>query len=666
MAIDRMKHATLLAPKRLTGQLLDSLQEQGVIHVEETAEELPESEGFAKPAKSTDEADQHVNKLEEILRIFDDFEVKESSLAKMVVHLPTRVDQAERGRVLENFDYRPLYEECTEAAREHQKHQDAIGRLEEEIENLEFFQDLPFSPEDVRSLKTVKCWVGTMPATHFQHFENDEEMAEVVSVQKVRARKRGIDMVAVALPEDADEAGRILRREQFAERTLPEIDESIASRLEKLQVQKKEHDEGARECSKRIEEASEHQREVEIMLGYWEAQSARIRAENNALRSNRIAVISGYVRAKDQHRLYDLLDADFPQVSALYRDPTPEDDVPVSLTHGPLTKPVRVLVDMFGVPDYFGFDPTPFLVISFLVFFGMCFADAVYGLALALICWYLSRKAKGYEGLRNLILLFAYCGVSTMVFGVLSGSWAADLPIRIAGDKSAVATAVNTMAVVSPMDSAVDLLLLTFAIGVVNQLYAMVLKGYGQIRRGHPLDAFLDAGLWIIMIPSFLIIIAPIFVEMPERVHRIGTRVGLVTAILLVLTQGRKEESIIGKAAIGLVSLYGVMGSYGCVSFISDMLSYSRLLALGLATTVIGMSLNIVAEMLNIGGVIGIILFALVVVFGHSVNFALGMIGAFVHPVRLIFVEFFSRFYKSASDPFRPLSWSTDHVIVEG
>ena len=665
MAIDRMKHATLLVPRRQANSLLDWLQEREVFHVEDASEETEGAEELERPAHSTEEVDTRIHELRHALQVFDDFDVAESSLADMVVELPTQVSRRDRERILREFDYRPVYEECAEAATEYHEHQEAIREAEAEISNLEFFEALPFTPDEVRALERTRVWVGTMPAKEFDSLRENPEEWRIVSVQDLRRRDRDVDVAAVSLKEEAEEAGRILRGHSFSEMQLPDLDASIGERLNELRVRVHEHEKKAQKCRRRIVDMSAHQYEVEVVLGYWEAERDKIEARNKSLNSDRISIVSGFVREKDEAALENGIQQDFPSVGTVYRAPMPQEDVPVSLSHSALVKPVRVLVDMFGVPDYFGFDPTAFLALSFLVFFGMCFADVVYGVVLAALCFGLARKSRGYEGLQNLLLLFAYCGVSTAFFGVLAGSYAADLPARIFGEESQVVETLQGVAIISPLDKAVQLLLVTLAIGVINQMYAMILKGYGLVRRGRPLDALLDAGLWLVMIPCFLIIIAPMFVELPSGVHRIGTTVGLITAVLLVLTQGRKQESFVGKAAIGLVSLYGVMGSYGCVSFISDMLSYSRLLALGLATTVIGMSLNIVAEMLNVGGVFGIALFALVVILGHSVNFGLGMIGAFVHPLRLIFVEFFGRFYESGSGPFRPLSLNTDHVLVK-
>jgi V/A-type H+-transporting ATPase subunit I len=127
----------------------------------------------------------------------------------------------------------------------------------------------------------------------------------------------------------------------------------------------------------------------------------------------------------------------------------------------------------------------------------------------------------------------------------------------------------------------------------------------------------------------------------------------------LVLTQGRREKGLVPKFLTGLVSLYGIMGTYGCTSFVGDIISYSRLLALGLTTTIIGMSFNIVAELV---GSAGTVFFVLALILGHTLNFFISIIGAFVHPARLIFLEFFGRFYEGGGHRFRPYGFQSSKI----
>jgi len=180
---------------------------------------------------------------------------------------------------------------------------------------------------------------------------------------------------------------------------------------------------------------------------------------------------------------------------------------------------------------------------------------------------------------------------------------------------------------------------------------------YGDVRQGDYLGAFLDGGLWLVFLPGVMLLIAPVMASgVPSWCTRVGVVLTVASGVGLVLTQGRKEEGVLAKAITGVVSLYGILGTYGATSFISDVVSYSRLLALGLATVVIGWSVNFFAGMVRDGlatlGVLSWVVFVLILVIGHSFNFFMSILGAFVHSARRIFVEFFGRFYEGGAPAF--------------
>lgn len=138
----------------------------------------------------------------------------------------------------------------------------------------------------------------------------------------------------------------------------------------------------------------------------------------------------------------------------------------------------------------------------------------------------------------------------------------------------------------------------------------------------------------------------------------------IIGAIGLASTQGRNENSLFGKIFTGIVSLYGIVGTYGCTSFIGDILSYTRILAISLTTTIIGMSFNIVAVLFKTGTFIGTALFVITLVTGHMFNFVMSIIGAFVHPARLIFLEFFGRFYENGAPRFQPYGFHNRRINI--
>jgi V/A-type H+/Na+-transporting ATPase subunit I len=202
-------------------------------------------------------------------------------------------------------------------------------------------------------------------------------------------------------------------------------------------------------------------------------------------------------------------------------------------------------------------------------------------------------------------------------------------------------------------------------LGMFNQFYALVLLMYRNLRKGDLAGAVFDGGLWLIFLPGLVLLLLNSQMGGPAIWSRLALGMITVGGVGLVLTQGRKETTFLGKAITGVVSLYGILGSYGTTSFIGDTLSYSRLLALGLTTVIVGQSANMIAGLTLSWGAIGLLVFLVIVVFGHTGNFLISILGAFVHSARLIFVEFFTKFYDGGARPFAPLGAPKQVRITE-
>ncbi len=671
MAIEPVKHLTLLAPRRSAEELTGWLQQLSVVHVRDAGslvgDDDEEAEGFERPAAPSEEVDRHVRRLSRINDIFGEFDALESSFIQMIVALPARVTREKREKVLANFDYEPVYKEACRFEEAYRDHQAAIESAREEYKRLEFFRLLPFEPGDVHALTRTRVWVGSIMEQQWEQLRTLEKADELLAMTELRRDKRMVDICAVSLREDEEEASRLLRSYQFEELAVPQYEaDTRVERMDALTEEITSRHREAERCREGVKDLAGDAEKVGILLGYWEAERAKISAQNNMLSSNRISVLTGFIRERDVDSFKTKLSEDFPSVSDIYRKPVPEDEVPVAITNSRLLKPLRFLVDLFGRPDYFGFDPTPYLAFSFLIFFALCFGDVVYGFGLALTGYLLARKARPYEGLHNLCMLFCYAGVFTMIVGVFMGSWASDLwSPEYLGEGNLLYRIRQSTALVDPIDRAVLLLVVSIGIGVVNQFYGIILKAYALIRKGRVWDAVFDAGLWFLVLPGFLIAFSSLFFDIPPVLLRLGFGLMIVGGVGLIMTQGREADSIAGKFGAGLISIYGIMGSYGCVTFLSDILSYSRLLALGLTTEIVGMAFNIIAGLVRESPVAGAVLFVAVLLVGHTFNFMVSMLAAFVHPARLIFLEFFNRFYEAGGEKFSPLSLSTESMLVE-
>ncbi|GLI51713.1 V-type ATP synthase subunit I [Tepidanaerobacter syntrophicus] len=321
-----------------------------------------------------------------------------------------------------------------------------------------------------------------------------------------------------------------------------------------------------------------------------------------------------------------------------FTEPEENDDIPVLLSNSKLVEPFEVITELYSLPDPRGIDPNPYMAPFYWLFFGMMLSDAGYGIILSLFTAVALLKFKLEGSGRKFVSMFFLCGISTIIWGAIFGGWFGDL-IKI------------KPLWINPLDNPMSVLILSFILGIIQIFTGIILNGYKNIRAGNTADAIMDQGLWLVLLTGLLM-----FAIQP--LAGIAKYVALFGAIGLILTQGRAQKNPIMKLASGVMSLYSVTG------YLSDLLSYSRLLALGLTTGVIATVINTMAKTVG-GSAIGFVVMILILLGGHVFNILINILGAYVHSSRLQYIEFFSKFYDSGGRAFDPLRIKTTYVKLE-
>lgn len=333
-------------------------------------------------------------------------------------------------------------------------------------------------------------------------------------------------------------------------------------------------------------------------------------------------------------------------------EPDKEEEFPVLLRNNSFVTPFESVTALYSVPNSKNIDPTPIFAIWYFIFYGMMFSDAAYGLIMMIACGLVLKKFR-LEGMpHKLVKMFFYCGLSTAIWGVIFGGYFGDL-ISIIGT-TFFNKEISVPSVFVPLDDPISLLVFCLGLGIIHLFIGMGVSAYMSFREGRPLDAVFDIFSWYL-----LIIGLPIWYlggSLNATVSTVGLIMTVVGAVTILLTGGRKKKGI-GKITGGLGAIYGITG------YLSDILSYSRLLALGLATGVIASVVNTMGSLAG-GGILGAVILTVVVIFGHTFNFAINALGAFVHACRLQYVEFFGKFFEGGGIAFQPLKKNTKYVDI--
>ncbi len=449
--------------------------------------------------------------------------------------------------------------------------------------------------------------------------------------------------------EQTGRAETVLRTMAFARPA------TMTSKLPKEKIASKE--ERIRACRKAVEEdlsalkeLAQKRREIEALSDYCRMRAEGFRAIGETASTEHTVLIRGYVAERDLPALRRKLEQNFTVV--MEAEDADERIAPVKLKNRPFSSPAETLVAMYSLPGAQDIDPTPLTGFFYYLFFGMMFSDAGYGLIMILATTFVLKRCNPSPSMRQSMRLFRFCGISTFLWGLIYGSFFGD-SIAVFSE-TFFGHRVALPALIDPMNGdAVLLLVLSLFLGLAEIIAGLCAKFVTALRSGDKAGAFFDAGLWITLLTGLALMAAGMALFAPLKTVGIG--IAVASAVGLILTQGRDKKNPVMRLFSGIASLYDITG------YISDLLSFSRLMALGLTTSAMSAVFNMLAGM---GGrsVVGVIMALLIFPVGHAINFGLNVLGAYVHTLRLQYVELFSKFYEGGGKPFKTFSLKSKYV----
>ena len=424
----------------------------------------------------------------------------------------------------------------------------------------------------------------------------------------------------------------------------------------------------ARELESTIAQVGEYASKkgaLEQCLDRADQEIAREEARCRLLDSSSAFFLEGWVPVPDEKKLLEQLG----QYTCCWetQDPAPEDYpvVPVKLKNNRFTEPLTTITEMYSLPAYDGVDPNGLMMPFYVFFFGFMFADLGYGLILAGACAFINHKAHPKGGFGQLIRLMIMCGISSAVIGFFTGGFFSDFLAQFTSMLGLSQPVIPFLSVpdgvtgvpgplLNVMGDPMTVLVFALAVGFVQIVVGMAVKFWMLCRRGQVVDAILDIGTWWVIFVGIGLFAAGIG-------NVAGYPVVLIIGCLMLLGQGRTAKGF-GKVTAIIGAVYnGVTGYFG------DILSYSRLMVMMLAGSVIGQVFNILGAMPG-GGMppaIGIPIFFIIFIIGHAFNIGLNVIGTYVHTSRLQYLEFFKQFYEEGGRPWRPLNIATKYVDIK-
>lgn len=654
MAVSRVKRIQILGHKSAKDDVLASLRQQGVLHITEPSFGLTsESEAGAQKEHERD-LEASLAKLEYMRNLLKAYAPKAKSLEK-ILNPKLLVREGEVEEILRDFDWNDWYVRCIDLEGRMRSAEAGIGRKEALAAELERWSGLGLAVEELVDTTRVGLTLLTVEGTDLDGLA--EELAEAAPESDlIEAGRFGssINVAALYFKENESSVIPLLKRHNARRVDLSGgtgTPDKAAARLRDEAEELRQKREAMRGEATAL--ALEHNK-ILIVLDEASEELAKRRAERSFATTKDTFTLEGWIRGREEASTRENVEAVSKEIHIATRDPEPGEEVPIDLENRALIKPFEFVTTLYGRPVYREFDPTPLLAPFFILFFGLCVSDAGYGLTVAILAFFLMKKMQAGEGTRRLLQLMVLGGISTAVVGALTGGWFGIDPVTLP-------QGLRSIVLINPLAEPMKMLNVAFAVGILHIFFGLGIRMAADFKEGRWVDGILDQLVWIVFL-AFLVPLGYSFIlgaDVPEAIMQLSQKGSMAAGLIVVATGARKNPNPIMKVLGGVLKLYDIVGYFG------DVLSYARLLALGLATGAIAMAINGVAEMAAGIPLAGPVAAIFVIVLGHLFNLAVNCLGGFVHSGRLQYLEFFSKFFQGGGTPFIPFRVEKKYSMVK-
>lgn len=669
MAILKMRRVSICAMKENRKEILELLQRKGCMEIHE---EIEEDSIFSKMNTATQISifERNAALAENALDIMEMYAPENKS-----VFAPLEGKKQISGAEYDNTaqmqqELMSLINDILQQQKMIEEKENAIAKCRDEIQALEPWVSLDV-PMNFRGTKNTGFIVGSITGSYTQEMlteklENMKDFPEAVYMQVVHADRYQTYVTCTFIKEEQDIVEKALRELSFG-RTPVMAHHIPRQSVENRQKSINEYNLDIENTKGLIEKEAEKREEVRQIADYYRIRAQKYRVLGDMLQSKHTFFIEGYIPEKKAEELQKKLESRFTLVFD-FEEPKHGEDVPVLLTNSRVGGAVEGVVTAFGYPARGEIDPTTITAFFYYFLFGIMLSDAAYGFIMFLACFLLLKKFPNMEEtMEKTLRMFMYCGISTLIWGILFGGYFGDA-VTVIG-KTFFGINIKIPALwFEPITNSLQMLIYCLGFGIIHLFTGLAIKGYMLIKQKDITAFICDVVFWYVFLIGLLLMLIPtsIFASLtggsivvfPNWLNMLSKAMAIGGMLGILLMAGRRAKNPLKRLLLGAYSLYDT------TSWLSDLLSYSRLLALGLATGVIAQVINTMAAM---GGksVVGVIVFIVVFIIGHTFNMAINLLGAYVHTNRLQFVEFFGKFYEGGGREFKPFKANTKYVNVK-
>ena len=646
MAISQMRQLSLLLPKELLDRLLFYLQGLESVQIHDLRQEEDWQAAFEKalvgrPVQQLSQQDL-VSRQEKLERLVEELEpfMPKKKLLESLKEETLELSFAALEQAGKNRDEAVLLEGISKQLKVLQEAKSQIEADRLEVAELEKWEPLELTPQAAATFSHLGALIGTIPNTDDDALRLALGAHADLKFQEVFTDDTEHGVLIFYKTGSLEEVRRILKEYGFKPFEYDHA-ELPADRLEQLKSNIRQQEAVVDAMTKSLAASKGELDQLKVQLDYLCNLSSRQESKNQLASTQNLAALEGWIESNQVQALEACLTEQFGQSILIQTREIRQDEkdkVPTKLKNNALVEPFELVTEMYSLPKYGDKDPTPVVSLFYFVFFGMMVADIGYGLLLFAGTSLALRFLHVKPGMAKNLRFFRLLGVAVIIWGLVYGSFFGfELPF----------------ALISTSSDAMTILVISVVFGFITVLAGLFLSGLKNIRLKDYAEAYNAGFAWVLILLGLLLLALGNFFPSLAFAATIGQWLAIINALGVLAVSIISAKSLAGLGS-GLFNLYNVSG------YVGDLVSFTRLMALGLSGASIGSAFNLIVSLFPPVArfSIGILLFIAL----HLVNMFLSFLSGYVHGARLIFVEFFGKFYDGGGKPFTPLKPSEKYV----
>ena len=546
------------------------------------------------------------------------------------------------------YDWKKVSSELNSIGVQYSQIKSEISKKYAHYDEIELWERLDVNPKELKKLKKVNTFLGTVPIKLKGNFIEEISGLDRTYYEELRVSRDEVYYLIISSIDEneKEKLSEVLRNNTFTIENL-DIDAVPSDYKVNLQKEISELKKQKRKLKAQIKAYSEDLNDLQAVYEYMQNKKLRIVESEKLAQTENTILIKGWIPTEKVSEFEKVIKDEAGDNYYLTFTDADRDDatVPIKLKNGKVASTFENLTGMYAYPRYNEIDPTPLFTPFYILFFGMMGADVGYGLVLLLATMFIFKVVNLSSQMRKSVKFFFYLSFSVIFWGLLYGSYFG-------------ATIPGMWRLVDPASQYNDLLIGSIVFGVVHIFVGLAIKAYMLIRDGKSLEAVYDVLFWYMALIGGTLFLIFKLMNLSAVVANVSMWVMIAGMAGIVLTGGREAKGVGAKLGGGLYSLYGIS------SYVGDFVSYSRLMALGLSGGFIASAINMIAGMIS-GSWVGMIFIPVILIAGHLFNMFLSFLGAYVHTSRLMYVEYFGKFYEGGGKPFKDFRTENKYINLD-